>query len=81
MAWRRFGSDRECKITMSDQKKTKLWFTGFNGNRIGRITTSGVITEYPIPTQSSGPEGISAGPDGDLWFVESFSNKIAKFIP
>src|SRR5438128_1529458 len=32
-----------------------LWFTEFNGNKIGRITTAGVITEFPIPTSNSGP--------------------------
>lgn len=28
------------------------------------------ITEYPIPTASSYPYGIVAGPDGALWFTE-----------
>jgi virginiamycin B lyase len=37
-----------------------------------------VITEYPIPTANSMPRGIATGPDGNLWFVESAGNKIAK---
>ena len=41
-----------------------------DGNKIGRITTAGAFTEYPIPTASSNPEGITAGPDGALWFTE-----------
>src|SRR5216683_1046064 len=45
-----------------------LWFTEFNGNKIGRITTAGGITnEFKIPTANSGPVGIVAGPDGALW--------------
>ena len=40
-------------------------------NRIGRITPAGVITEFPIPHGRSGPAGITAGPDGNLWFTES----------
>ena len=28
------------------------------------------ITEFPIPTALASPEGIAAGPDGSLWFVE-----------
>ena len=28
------------------------------------------ITEFPIPTAGSGPHGITAGPDGNLWFTE-----------
>ena len=47
-----------------------LWFTEENGNKIGRITTTGSITEYPLPTFGSAPEGIAAGPDGNLWFTE-----------
>src|ERR1022692_3633459 len=32
-----------------------LWFTEAHGNKIGRITTSGAIAEYPIPTPDSKP--------------------------
>jgi virginiamycin B lyase len=47
-----------------------LWFTENEGNKIGRITTSGVLTEYPLPSSGgSGPSSIAAGPDGALWFV------------
>jgi streptogramin lyase len=31
---------------------------------------AGAITEFPIPTAISGPNGITAGPDGNLWFTE-----------
>src|SRR5207248_82836 len=30
-----------------------LWFTEKNVNHVGRIATSGAITEYPTPTASS----------------------------
>jgi len=36
------------------------------------------IIEYPIPTSGSRPQGITAGPDGNLWFVETAANKIGK---
>jgi virginiamycin B lyase len=39
---------------------------------------TGDITEYPIPTSNSQPKGITAGPDGNLWFTESNGNKVAK---
>ncbi len=29
------------------------------------------MCEFPIPTGNSGPDGITAGPDGNLWFTES----------
>ena len=47
-----------------------LWFTEEAGNQIGRITTAGVITEFPITTANIYfPVGIVAGPDGVLWFT------------
>ena len=55
-----------------------LWFTEEDGNKIGRITTSGVMTEYRVPTRNSGPFGITAGPDGALWFVENNSYQIGR---
>lgn len=64
-----------------------LWFTEYSyltrdthvqhgGNKIGRITTSGAITEYPIPTQYARADGIANGPagDGGLYFTESPNN-------
>jgi streptogramin lyase len=28
------------------------------------------IAEYPTPTTGSGPDGITTGPDGNLWFTD-----------
>ena len=55
-----------------------LWFTESTANQIGRITTAGVVTEFPIPTAGSGPVGIAAGPDGNLWFTEANSSRIGR---
>jgi streptogramin lyase len=46
-----------------------LWFTewGADHTNIGRITTSGVVTEY---LNGSYGGKIAAGPDGDLWYTE-----------
>lgn len=46
-----------------------LWFTESAGNKIGRITPEGVITEFPLRDDAY-PVGITAGPDGALWFTE-----------
>src|SRR5580704_1285952 len=55
-----------------------LWFTEFQGNNIGRLTTAGAITEYPLPSRGSGPSGIVAGSDGNLWFVEQNANNVGR---
>jgi streptogramin lyase len=33
---------------------------------------------FPITTASTLPEGIAAGPDGNLWFTEALGNKIGR---
>ena len=55
-----------------------LWFVEGYANKIGRITTAGAISEFPIPTASSFPSGIAAGSDGALWFTELGGNQIGR---
>src|SRR5262249_25520433 len=50
-----------------------LWFTEVLGNAIGKITSTGAITEF---SWHGSPGGITAGPDGALWFTEIAGNKI-----
>ena len=38
------------------------------GPSIARITTAGVITDFPTDDSGSGPSYIAAGPDGNLWY-------------
>src|SRR5690348_16656595 len=63
-----------------------LWFTTStcvwyeNGQRqgiprIGRITTAGVVTTFPVPAP---PQGIAVGPDRALWFGERTAPKIGR---
>ena len=35
-----------------------------------RCLLSPTITEFPVPAANAGPSGITAGPDGNLWFTE-----------
>jgi streptogramin lyase len=55
-----------------------MWFTEFGGNRIGRITPAGTITEYTPPAGAQGPYGITQGPGGTLWYVALNSNAIVR---
>jgi len=46
------------------------YFTEYQGNRIARITTAGVITELTVfANDLSGPSHITFGPDGNLWLT------------
>jgi virginiamycin B lyase len=55
-----------------------LWFTDSNGNNVDRITTTGTMSTFAIPTAASSPQYITAGPDGALWFTEYAGNKIGR---
>jgi streptogramin lyase len=48
-----------------------LYFTQSAGNAIGRITPSGVVSEYNTGlSEKAEPWGITTGPDGNIWFTE-----------
>ena len=53
------------------------WFTEYFGDRIGRITPSGQLTELPLPPGSR-PAGITADAQGNIWFAEQGSGKIGR---
>lgn len=49
-----------------------LWFADRGAQKIGRITTSGQITEYSVTVCC--PIDITTGPDGDLWSTVTYDN-------
>jgi virginiamycin B lyase len=49
-----------------------LWFTQETSGEIGRMTTTGAVTEFPVTSPTTGVaalDQIVAGPDGRLWFT------------
>jgi len=60
-----------------------LWVT--EGDPIiARLTTSGALTEFPLPSDPDilhTATGITAGPDGNLWFTETFADEIGRITP
>jgi virginiamycin B lyase len=69
------AADNSGNMWFTDQRPSK------NGTFIGRITTSGTVSEFPIPTgvgpdlpQSSLPLGIALGAEGDMWFTDQGQN-------
>jgi virginiamycin B lyase len=74
-----------------------IWFTDTTGScdpyrcptavKVAKMTTSGEITEFSLPSAGYVPSGIAAGPDGNLWVTEAPSGqpatnaKVARLTP
>src|SRR4051794_21456040 len=41
-----------------------IWFTEYYANKVGRITTGGVVSEFSLPES---PLRVAIGPDGAPW--------------
>jgi streptogramin lyase len=54
-----------------------FWFCETRVGKIGRVTTSGVFTEFQLASDSV-PYAITTGPDNNLWFTEQNANKIGR---
>ncbi len=57
-----------------------VWFTEGSAGTLGKITDHSNYSRFFIPTRNSRPVGITAGPDGDLWFTESRANRIGHVV-
>lgn len=56
-----------------------LWITQSGAtNAIARLTPSGALTEFALPTTNAGPNAITLGNDGAIWFTERTASKIAR---
>ena len=53
-----------------------VWFTDSQLNRVVRLSPSGTVTAYAVPTPASGVTGIAATP-GTVAVTETSANKIA----
>lgn len=63
-----------------------MWFTDDGHDReghnlIGRITPTGSLSEFPIPTVGADPVAIALGSDGNMWFTEPGASKVARITP
>jgi len=65
------GSAQGDPLAITAGPDGNLWFTeiGHVGSSIGRISTSGTITEFLLPSANTFPSSITAGSDGNLWFT------------
>jgi streptogramin lyase len=69
-------SDAESITTGSDGN---LWFADHVAAAVGRVTTVGVFTKFPIPgSPGFYPWQIASGPDGALWFTDFNGHRVGR---
>ena len=62
-------------------KDGALWILDPQTNTIGRMSSSGTITTFNVPTPNSGLTDLAIAPDGSVWFTESKVNQIGRISP
>jgi virginiamycin B lyase len=69
-----------------------IWFTDAATNAIWRLSPSGETRRLPVPTTAgvlaspgaqtgSGPSDLTVGGDGNVWFIESEADQVARISP
>jgi virginiamycin B lyase len=58
-----------------------LWFVEIAAGQIGRITTDGQVTEFPLPDRTARPHAITTDGNGTLWFTEWGGNRVGSIAP
>jgi streptogramin lyase len=48
-----------------------VWFALPSEDKVGRITSAGEATLFPLPAPYEEPRGITAGPNNSVWFAET----------
>ena len=59
-----------------------IWFTETPlGSNLARISPSGQITTFNIPSQNPGLDGVTVGPDGAIWIADNANNAVLQVFP
>jgi streptogramin lyase len=72
------ASDSSYPFDLAKGSDGATWYTDLGSQKIGRITTSGAITEYTNNSPDFFPQYITSGPDGALWFTDAGTGKIGR---
>lgn len=58
-----------------------LWLCATGTNRIARLSLTGGLHEYRVPTAHAGLARITVGPDGRVWFTEHAADRVGRLDP
>ena len=68
----------------TDDRGRRIWYTELQFGKLGMIdTTTGKVTELPVPTALGNPEDLHsiAVANGDIWFTSSGANALVRYSP
>src|SRR4051794_29765792 len=65
-------------LTIARGPDGAMWFAEAARNRIGRITSRGVVRSFKLPHAGSAPGQVALGPDRAIWFTEQRGNRIGR---
>lgn len=66
---------------LTDDGHGNLWFTEWRGNKIGRISATSEISEFPIPSEEESPLALTIASDGKVWFSTMFNYELFRLDP
>ena len=80
---KQFSIDLNCDGQDIASGAGALWFTCYNLDEVGRVSTAGRVTRFQVPNHFGGTypdtlEGIVAGVNHDMWFAEEAANRIGR---
>jgi streptogramin lyase len=58
-----------------------MWVTEWEGRKLARIDTIGIIREYPLPPEEDGPITLAPGRNGEIWLSALFSYDLLRLDP
>lgn len=59
----------------------RIWFTEWNGHRIGVLSRSGAIKEYALPAEEESPLTLAFAGDGTVWFSALYNYGLLQLDP
>jgi virginiamycin B lyase len=65
----------------------RTWYAAKDSGEVGRLDTNASqgtrigVTQFPLPTPNSQPEGIAVDSSGHAWIAETGANRIAEWRP
>lgn len=73
------GMDNVAPFGVAVDTNGTVWATLQNANRLVRISPSGEVTPFTVPTRRSGLTDVAVDPAGAVWFIQMAANKVARF--